>query len=60
MLVALADLVARLQLLVVLVFDAERLADVLDDVLIGGGIVAAWRFLAGEYASSIRRRDRRR
>ena len=47
-LVALDDFVARLQLLVVLVFHAERLADVVDDVLVGGRIVAAWRFLTGE------------
>ena len=38
----------RLQLLVVLVFDAQRLADVVDDVLIRRRVVAARRFVAAE------------
>src|SRR4029077_5001080 len=46
--VALAEFVGGFQLLVVLVLHAERLADVIDDVLIGRRIVATGRFLAGE------------
>ena len=34
--------------LVVLVFDAERSSDIVDDVLVGSGVVAARRFFAGE------------
>ena len=45
-LVALGDLVGGLQLLVVLVGDAERLADVVDAVLIGRRVVAAGGFVA--------------
>ena len=48
MLVALGHFVGRLQLFVVRVLDAERFADVVDDVLIGRRVVAAGRFLAGE------------
>src|SRR5262245_58467714 len=47
-LVTLSEFVAGFQLLVVLVLHAERLADVVDDVLIGRRVVAAGRFLAGE------------
>src|SRR5206468_3881653 len=47
-LVALSDFVGGFQLLVVLVLHAQRLANVVDDVLIGGGVIAAWRFFAGE------------
>ena len=46
MLVALGDLVGRLQLFVVLVLDAERLADVVDAILVGRRVVAAGRFVA--------------
>src|SRR4029078_2954244 len=44
--VALGDLLLALQLLVVLVLDADGLADVVDDVLVGCGMVAAGRFVA--------------
>src|SRR5687768_10941073 len=44
-LVALDDLVGPLELLVVVVGDAERLADVVDAILVGGGVVAARRFI---------------
>src|SRR5688572_7614625 len=46
LLVAIADLLLALQLLVVLVLDAERLTDVVDDVLVRGRVVAAGRFVA--------------
>src|SRR5688572_27254943 len=46
LLVTVADLLFPLQLLVVFVLDAERLTDVVDDVLVGGGVVAARRFVA--------------
>jgi hypothetical protein len=45
-LVAIGHLVARAQLLVVLVLDAQRPANVVDDVLVGGGIVATRRFVS--------------
>src|SRR5580704_15211898 len=46
--VAFHDLVAGLELLGVLVLDPERLADVVDDILIGRGVIAAGRFIPGE------------
>src|SRR5438128_572254 len=47
-LVALDDFVARAQLFVVLVLHAERLSDVVDDVLIGRRIVASGRLFTRE------------
>src|SRR3972149_788096 len=47
LLVALLDLRLALQLLVVLVLHTDRLADVVDDVLVGGRVVAARRLVAG-------------
>lgn len=44
--VPLGDFVAALQLLIVLVLDAERAADVVHPILIGRGIVSARRFVA--------------
>ena len=44
--IAFEDFVAALQFLIVLVLDAERLADVVDAILIGRRIVAARRFVA--------------
>src|SRR4051812_42739783 len=44
--VALGDLLLALELLVVLVLDAHSLPDVVNDVLIWCGIVAAGRFVA--------------
>ncbi len=46
MAVAVADLLLALQLLVVLVLHAECTADVVDDVLVGRGIVAAGSLVA--------------
>jgi hypothetical protein len=48
MFVAGADLVARFQLLVILILDAEGPADVIDHFLIGSGIVTPGRFIAAE------------
>ena len=47
--VALGDLRAALQFFVVVVLDAERAADLVDHVLIGSGVVAAGRFVAGRF-----------
>jgi hypothetical protein len=44
--IALGDLVGAFQLLVVLVLDAERLADIVHPILIRRRIVAARRFVA--------------
>ena len=44
--VPLGDFVAALQLLIVLVLNAERAADVIHAILIGCGIVAPRRFIA--------------
>jgi hypothetical protein len=44
--IALGDLVGAFQLLVVLVLYAERLADIVDAILIRRRIVAARRFVA--------------
>src|SRR5207244_5365685 len=46
MLVAFGDLVGSLQLFCIVIFHAQRAADFFDDVLIGGGIIAAGRFVA--------------
>src|SRR5262245_57142190 len=45
LLVAIADLLLALQFLVVFVLDPEGPADVVDDVLVRGGVVAAGRFV---------------
>ena len=45
-LVAFGDLVGSLQLFCIVIFHAQRAADFFDDVLIGGGIIAAGRFVA--------------
>ena len=45
MLVALGNLFAALELLVVRVFDPERATDFIDAILIRRRIVAAWRFI---------------
>src|SRR5206468_13020877 len=47
-LVALDQLLACFQRLVIIVLNAQRLADVVDDVLIGRRVVATWGLLAGE------------
>src|SRR2546425_4766747 len=44
--IAFDDLLLALELFVVLVFHADRLADIVDDVLVGRRIVAARRFIA--------------
>jgi len=41
MAIAIRDLGSALKLFVVVVFDAECAADVVDDILIGSGVVAA-------------------
>ena len=46
--VPLGELVAGLELLVVRVFDAQGFSDILHNVLVGRGIVAAGSGLAGE------------
>src|SRR5262245_53524754 len=46
MLIPIGDLPLALQLLVVLILDSDRTTDVVDDVLIGRGVVAAGRFVA--------------
>ena len=48
MLVAVGDLIAAAQFLVVLILHAERLADVVDDVLVRRRVVAARCLVAGE------------
>src|SRR5262249_26638559 len=48
MFVALADFVARAQLLVILILNPQRFPDVLDDLLIRRRIVAAWGLIAAE------------
>ena len=52
MTIAIRDLRAALQFLVVVVFDAERAADVVDHILIGRRVVAARRFVADGSADS--------
>ena len=49
MAIAIRDLRATLELLVVVVLDAERAADVVDDVLIGRRVVAARGFVADRF-----------
>ena len=49
MAIAIADLCAALQFLIVVVLDAERAADVVDHVLIGSRVVAARQFVAGGF-----------
>jgi hypothetical protein len=44
--IALTDLVGAFQFLVVVVLDAQRLADVVHPILIGRRVVAARRFVA--------------
>ena len=44
--IALDDFVGPFELLVVLVFDAERAPDVVDAVLVGCRIVSTWRLVA--------------
>jgi len=44
--IALDDLVAALELLVVLILNTQSFADVIDAVLVGGGVVPAWRLVA--------------
>src|SRR4051812_20465067 len=46
MVIALGELFAALQFLVVLIFDAERAADIVHAPLVRRGIVAARRFVA--------------
>ena len=66
MFVALDDFIRGLELLIVLVLNAERFPDVVDDLLIRRRIVAAWRLVARKIrllpirvhvAASNRRRD---